>query len=114
MKHVNGLSAILPYPLEPFRFTGIEKVDGKPEDLTEIYRDTIIEQAERGLIILQFMPVYCCGIFPYCRAFNGHCFPWGSIMAKWCLAHHKESFLYTHFEELCEIMKQYDVSFFFR
>ena len=69
---MNGLSAILRYPLEPFRFTGLEKVDGKPEeDDWEIYRDTIIEQAEQGLIILQFMPVYCCGIFPYCGRLTG-------------------------------------------
>lgn len=94
-------------------YQALEKVDGKPEDLTwEIYRDTIIEQAEQGVdyftvhagVLLRYIPLTA-------RRLTGIVSRGGSIMAKWCLAHHKESFLYTHFEELCEIMKQYDVSF---
>lgn len=94
-------------------YQALEKVDGKPEDLTwEIYRDTIIEQAEQGVdyftvhagVLLRYIPLTA-------RRLTGIVSRGGSIMAKWCLAHHKESFLYTHFEELCEIIKQYDVSF---
>ena len=94
-------------------YQALEKVDGKPEDLTwEIYRDTIIEQAEQGVdyftvhagVLLRYIPMTA-------KRLTGIVSRGGSIMAKWCLAHHKESFLYTHFEELCEIMKQYDVSF---
>ena len=94
-------------------YQALEKVGGKAEELTwEIYRDTLIEQAEQGVdyftihagVLLRYVPLTArrmCGIVS-----RG-----GSIMAKWCLAHHKESFLYTHFEEICEIMKAYDVSF---
>ena len=94
-------------------YQALEKVDGKPEDLTwEIYRDTIIEQAEQGVdyftvhagVLLRYIPKTA-------KRLTGIVSRGGSIMAKWCLAHHKENFLYTHFEELCEIMKQYDVSF---
>jgi phosphomethylpyrimidine synthase len=94
-------------------YQALEKVGGRAEELTwEIYRDTLIEQAEQGVdyftihagVLLRYVPLTArrmCGIVS-----RG-----GSIMAKWCLAHHKESFLYTHFEEICEIMKAYDVSF---
>lgn len=94
-------------------YQALEKVNGKAEDLTwEIYRDTLIEQAEQGVdyftihagVLLRYIPLTAnrsCGIVS-----RG-----GSIMAKWCLAHHKESFLYTNFREICEIMRAYDVSF---
>ncbi len=94
-------------------YQALEKVGGKAEELTwEIYRDTLIEQAEQGVdyftvhagVLLRYIPLTArrvCGIVS-----RG-----GSIMAKWCLSHHTESFLYTHFEEICEIMKAYDVSF---
>ncbi len=94
-------------------YQALEKVNGKAEELTwEIYRDTLIEQAEQGVdyftihagVLLRYIPLTAnrsCGIVS-----RG-----GSIMAKWCLAHHKESFLYTNFREICEIMRAYDVSF---
>lgn len=94
-------------------YQALEKVNGKAEELTwEIYRDTLIEQAEQGVdyftihagVLLRYIPWTAnrsCGIVS-----RG-----GSIMAKWCLAHHKESFLYTNFREICEIMRAYDVSF---
>ena len=94
-------------------YQALEKVNGKAEDLTwEIYRDTLIEQAEQGVdyftvhagVLLRYIPLTA-------KRMTGIVSRGGSIMAKWCLAHHKESFLYTHFEEICEIMKQYDVSF---
>jgi phosphomethylpyrimidine synthase len=94
-------------------YQALEKVDGKAEELTwEIFRDTLIEQAEQGVdyftihagVRLPFIPMTA-------RRTTGIVSRGGSIMAKWCLAHHKESFLYTHFEEICEIMKAYDVSF---
>jgi phosphomethylpyrimidine synthase len=94
-------------------YQALEKVDGKAEDLTwEIYRDTLIEQAEQGVdyftihagVLLRYVPMTA-------RRMTGIVSRGGSIMAKWCLAHHKESFLYTRFEEICEIMKAYDVSF---
>jgi phosphomethylpyrimidine synthase len=94
-------------------YQALEKVNGKAEDLTwEIYRDTLIEQAEQGVdyftihagVLLRYVPMTA-------RRLTGIVSRGGSIMAKWCLAHHKESFLYTHFEEICEIMKAYDVSF---
>jgi phosphomethylpyrimidine synthase len=94
-------------------YQALEKVDGKAEDLTwEIFRDTLIEQAEQGVdyftihagVRLAYIPMTA-------KRMTGIVSRGGSIMAKWCLAHHKESFLYTHFEEICEIMKQYDVSF---
>lgn len=94
-------------------YQALEKVNGKAEDLTwEIFRDTIIEQAEQGVdyftihagVLLRYIPLTA-------KRITGIVSRGGSIMAKWCLAHHKENFLYTHFEELCEIMKQYDVAF---
>ncbi|USX19987.1 phosphomethylpyrimidine synthase ThiC [Oxalobacteraceae bacterium OTU3REALA1] len=94
-------------------YQALEKVNGKAEDLTwEIYRDTLIEQAEQGVdyftihagVLLRYVPLTA-------KRLTGIVSRGGSIMAKWCLAHHKESFLYTHFEEICEIMKAYDVSF---
>lgn len=94
-------------------YQALEKVNGKAEDLTwEIFRDTLIEQAEQGVdyftihagVLLRYVPMTA-------RRLTGIVSRGGSIMAKWCLAHHKESFLYTHFEEICEIMKAYDVSF---
>jgi len=94
-------------------YQALEKVNGKAEDLTwEIFRDTLIEQAEQGVdyftihagVRLQYVPLTA-------KRMTGIVSRGGSIMAKWCLAHHKESFLYEHFEEICEIMKAYDVSF---
>ncbi|NYE24173.1 phosphomethylpyrimidine synthase ThiC [Pigmentiphaga litoralis] len=94
-------------------YQALEKVDGKAEALTwEIFRDTLIEQAEQGVdyftihagVRLPFVPMTA-------SRMTGIVSRGGSIMAKWCLAHHRESFLYTHFEDICEIMKQYDVSF---
>ena len=94
-------------------YQALEKVGGKAEELSwEIYRDTLIEQAEQGVdyftihagVLLRYIPLTA-------RRLTGIVSRGGSIMAKWCLAHHRESFLYTHFEEICEIMKAYDVSF---
>jgi phosphomethylpyrimidine synthase len=94
-------------------YQALEKVGGKPEDLTwELYRDTLIEQAEQGVdyftihagVRLRYVPLTA-------RRMTGIVSRGGSIMAKWCLAHHQENFLYTHFEEICEIMKAYDVAF---
>jgi phosphomethylpyrimidine synthase len=94
-------------------YQALEKVNGKAEDLTwEIYRDTLIEQAEQGVdyftihagVLLRYVPMTA-------RRLTGIVSRGGSIMAKWCLAHHQESFLYTHFEDICAIMKAYDVSF---
>ncbi len=94
-------------------YQALEKVNGKAEDLTwEIFRDTLIEQAEQGVdyftihagVRLAYIPMTA-------KRMTGIVSRGGSIMAKWCLAHHKESFLYEHFEDICEIMKQYDVSF---
>ena len=94
-------------------YQALEKVNGKAEDLTwEIFRDTLIEQAEQGVdsftihagVRLRYVPLTA-------NRLTGIVSRGGSIMAKWCLAHHQESFLYTHFEEICEIMKAYDVSF---
>src|ERR1035437_2527250 len=94
-------------------YQALEKVNGKAEDLTwEIFRDTLIEQAEQGVdyftihagVLLRYVPMTA-------RRMTGIVSRGGSIMAKWCLAHHKESFLYTHFEDICDIMKAYDVSF---
>ena len=94
-------------------YQALEKVDGVPEDLTwEIYRDTIIEQCEQGVdyftvhagVLLRFIPLTA-------NRLTGIVSRGGSIIAKWCMAHHKESFLYTNFRELCEIMAEYDVSF---
>ncbi|CAG1004295.1 phosphomethylpyrimidine synthase [Rhodocyclaceae bacterium] len=94
-------------------YQALEKVDGKAEELTwEIFRDTLIEQAEQGVdyftihagVLLRYVPLTA-------KRMTGIVSRGGSIMAKWCLAHHKESFLYTHFEDICEIMKAYDVAF---
>jgi len=94
-------------------YQALEKVDGKAEELTwDMFRDTLIEQAEQGVdyftihagVLLKYVPLTA-------ERMTGIVSRGGSIMAKWCLAHHKESFLYTHFEEICEIMKAYDVSF---
>jgi len=94
-------------------YQALEKVDGKAEELTwEIFRDTLIEQAEQGVdyftihagVRLPFIPLTA-------KRMTGIVSRGGSIMAKWCLAHHEESFLYTHFEDICEIMAAYDVSF---
>ena len=94
-------------------YQALEKVDGKAEELTwEIFRDTLIEQAEQGVdyftihagVRLPFIPMTA-------DRLTGIVSRGGSIMAKWCLAHHKESFLYEHFEDICDIMKAYDVSF---
>ena len=94
-------------------YQALEKVNGKSEDLTwEIFRDTLIEQAEQGVdyftihagVRLKYVPLTATRV-------TGIVSRGGSIMAKWCLAHHRENFLYTHFEDICEIMKAYDVSF---
>ena len=94
-------------------YQALEKVDGKAEELTwEMFRDTLIEQAEQGVdyftihagVLLRYVPMTA-------NRMTGIVSRGGSIMAKWCLAHHKESFLYTHFEDICEIMKAYDVAF---
>jgi len=94
-------------------YQALEKVNGKAEDLTwEIFKDTLIEQAEQGVdyftihagVRLAYIPMTA-------KRMTGIVSRGGSIMASWCLAHHKESFLYTHFEDICEIMKAYDVSF---
>jgi phosphomethylpyrimidine synthase len=94
-------------------YQALEKVDGKAEELTwEIYRDTLIEQCEQGV---DYFTVHAGVRLPYipltAKRMTGIVSRGGSIMAKWCLAHHKESFLYTQFEEICEILKAYDVAF---
>ena len=94
-------------------YQALEKVNGKAEDLTwEIFKDTLIEQAEQGVdyftihaaVLLRYIPLTA-------KRITGIVSRGGSIMAKWCLTHHKENFLYTHFEEICQIMKKYDVAF---
>ena len=94
-------------------YQALEKVDGVPEELTwEIYRDTLVEQAEQGVdyftvhaaVLLRYVPLTA-------ERVTGIVSRGGSILAKWCLAHHQENFLYTHFEEICELMAAYDVSF---
>jgi phosphomethylpyrimidine synthase len=94
-------------------YQALEKVKGKAEDLTiDIFLDTLIEQAEQGVdyftihagVLLRYIPLTA-------RRVTGIVSRGGSIMAKWCLAHHQENFLYTHFEQICEVMKKYDVSF---
>lgn len=94
-------------------YQALEKVNGVAEDLTwEVYRDTLIEQAEQGVdyftihagVLLRYVPMTA-------KRLTGIVSRGGSIMAQWCLYHHKENFLYTHFEEICEIMKAYDISF---
>ncbi|GGK27196.1 phosphomethylpyrimidine synthase [Caldalkalibacillus thermarum] len=93
-------------------YQALEKVNGKPEDLTwEIYRDTLIEQAEQGVdyftihagVLLRYIPLTAGRV-------TGIVSRGGSIMAAWCLAHHEENFLYTHFEEICQILNQYDIA----
>jgi phosphomethylpyrimidine synthase len=105
-------NSMLPIGTVPI-YQALEKVDGVAEDLTwEIFRDTLIEQAEQGVdyftihagVLLRYVPLTA-------RRMTGIVSRGGSIMAKWCLAHHQENFLYTRFEEICEIMKAYDVSF---
>ena len=94
-------------------YQALEKVDGKAEELTwEMYRDTLIEQAEQGVdyftihagVLLRYIPLTA-------RRMTGIVSRGGAIHAKWCLAHHEENFTYTHFEDICDIMKAYDVSF---
>jgi len=94
-------------------YQALEKVDGKAEDLSwEIFRDTLIEQAEQGVdyftihagVLLRYIPLTA-------KRMTGIVSRGGAILAKWCLAHHKENFLYTHFEDVCDIMKAYDVAF---
>ena len=94
-------------------YQALEKVDGKAEELTwELFRDTLVEQAEQGVdyftihagVLLRYIPLTA-------KRVTGIVSRGGSIMAKWCLSHHQESFLYTHFEDICEIMKAYDVAF---
>ncbi|MFI9010348.1 phosphomethylpyrimidine synthase ThiC [Actinosynnema sp. NPDC053489] len=94
-------------------YQALEKVDGDPAKLSwEVYRDTVVEQAEQGVdymtvhagVLLRYVPLTA-------RRVTGIVSRGGSIMAAWCLAHHRESFLYTHFEELCEILRAYDVTF---
>ena len=88
-------------------YQALEKVNGIAEDLTwEIFRDTLIEQAEQGVDYFTIHAGVCCVIFHLtAKRVTGIVSRGGSIMAKWCLSHHKENFLYTHFEEICEIMK---------
>jgi phosphomethylpyrimidine synthase len=94
-------------------YQALEKVGGRPEDLTwEVYRDTLIEQAEQGVdyftvhagVLLRYIPMTA-------RRLTGIVSRGGSILAKWCLSHHQENFTYTHFRDICEIMQAYDVSF---
>jgi phosphomethylpyrimidine synthase len=94
-------------------YQALEKVDGRAEELTwEIFRDTLVEQAEQGVdyftihagVLLRYVPLTA-------KRVTGIVSRGGSILAKWCLSHHKENFLYTHFEDICEIMKAYDVAF---
>ena len=94
-------------------YQALEKVNGRPEDLTwELFRDTLIEQAEQGVdyftihagVLLRYVPLTADRV-------TGIVSRGGSILAKWCLAHHQENFLYTHFEDICDIMKAYDVAF---
>lgn len=94
-------------------YQALEKVDGRPEDLTwDIFRDTLIEQAEQGVDYFTIHAGVLLRYVPWTQhRVTGIVSRGGSIMAKWCIAHHKENFLYTHFEEICEIMKAYDVSF---
>ena len=94
-------------------YQALEKVEGKAEDLTwEIFRDTLIEQAEQGVDYFTIHAGVLLGYIPFtANRVTGIVSRGGSIMAKWCLAHHKESFLYTNFEGICEIMKAYDVAF---
>src|SRR5438552_2411174 len=105
-------NASLPIGTVPI-YQALEKAGGRPEDLTwEVYRDTLVEQCEQGVdyftvhagVLLRYIPMTA-------RRVTGIVSRGGSIMAKWCLAHHQENFTYTHFREICEIMRAYDVSF---
>ncbi len=94
-------------------YQALEKVDGKAEELSwEIFRDTLVEQAEQGV---DYFTIHAGVRLPYipltAKRVTGIVSRGGSILAKWCLAHHKENFLYTHFEEICELMREYDVAF---
>jgi phosphomethylpyrimidine synthase len=113
MKLGNGLSATLPPIGTVPIYQALEKVNGIAEDLTwEIFRDTLIEQAEQGV---SYFTIHAGVLLRYihltAERVTGIVSRGGSIMAKWCLFHHKENFLYTHFEDICEILKQYDVAF---
>ncbi len=105
-------NSVVPIGTVPI-YQALEKVDGKAEDLSwDIFKDTLIEQAEQGVdyftihagVLLRYIPLTA-------QRVTGIVSRGGSILAKWCLAHHQENFLYTHFEDICEIMKTYDVSF---
>ena len=94
-------------------YQALEKVDGVPEDLNiDVFLETLVEQAEQGVdyftihagVLLRYVPLTA-------GRLTGIVSRGGSILAKWCLAHHEENFLYTHFERICELMKRYDVSF---
>ena len=110
----NGFFAIVPCPSAPSRFTKRwKRLGGRAEELSwEVFSDTLIEQAEQGVdyftihagVLLPFIPLTA-------RRATGIVSRGGSILAKWCLAHHKENFLYTHWDDICEIMAAYDVSF---
>src|SRR6201999_3864424 len=94
-------------------YQALEKVGGRAEDLNwEVYRDTVVEQCDKGV---EYMPVHAGVRASYvpltARRKTGIVSRGGSILAAWCLAHHQESFLYTHFAEICEILRTYDVSF---
>src|SRR3546814_17432215 len=94
-------------------YQAVEKVDGRAGELTcEIFRDTLVEQAEQGV---DYFPIHAGVLLRYvpltAKRVTGIVSRGGSIMAKWCLSHHRESFLYEHFEDICEIMKAYDVAF---
>ncbi len=94
-------------------YQALEKVNGSAEDLSwEIFKDTLIEQAEQGVDYFTIHAGVRLAFIPYtAQRVTGIVSRGGSILAKWCLAHHKENFLYTHFDEICEIMRAYDVSF---
>src|SRR6202142_1668822 len=94
-------------------YQALEKVRGKAEDLTwELYRDTLIEQAEQGVDYFTLLAGVRLAYVPLtAKRVTGIVSRGGSILAKWCLSHHQENFLYTHFDEICEIMRAYDVSF---
>ena len=110
----SGFCATSPVPIGTVPiYQALEKVGGRPEELTwEAYRDTLIEQAEQGVdyftvhagVLLRYVPLTA-------NRVTGIVSRGGSIIAKWCLAHHQENFTYTHFREICEIMQAYDVSF---